>query len=153
MKSKRLVLGLISIAIILVSLAVMLVDVFVPLSLWTHPILNFAFCIFVGFGVLALMLGVKEKSPWYFFLAAWLLGLAVFYLIIQYAKWWIALIILICILAVLGILSVIIAGHKTEDIALNKSPDYKNYEQRREEKLQEEKLSTPEELPEIKSFK
>ena len=153
MKSKRLVLGLVSIAIILISLAIMLMDIFVPLSFWTHPILNFAFCLFVGFGTLTFVLAVKEKSPWYFFLAAFLLGLALFYLLMQYVKWWVALIVLVCVLSVFGILSVIIAGNKTEDMALNKSSDYKDYKQRREEKLQEENLAPTEELPKIKSFK
>ena len=44
-------------------------------------------------------------------------------------------------------------GNKTESIALNDSPDYKNYKERREEKLKAEQEKGEEELPEIKSFK
>ena len=51
------------------------------------------------------------------------------------------------------LLSLIVNGNKTEDIALNDNDDYKNYQERKAEeeakKLNEEK----EELPEIKSFK
>ena len=45
------------------------------------------------------------------------------------------------------------AGNHTEEIALNKSPDYKNYEQRKAEREKAEAESEPEQLPEIKSFK
>jgi ABC-type multidrug transport system fused ATPase/permease subunit len=153
MKNKRLVLGLTSIAVILVSLAVMLVDIFAPLNLWTHPVLNLLFCMFVGFGILTLVLAVKSKSPWYFFLSAFLLGLALFYALMQYVKWWIALVVLLLLLIVVAIISVIVAGNKTEDIALNKSAEYKDYKQRREEKIAKEENEQPEELPQIKSFK
>ena len=47
------------------------------------------------------------------------------------------------------IFSLIIAGNKTEDIALNKSSDYKNYKERKLPKSQ----SQEEKLPELKSFK
>ena len=153
MKNKRLVLGLTSIAVILVSLAVMLVDIFAPLNLWTHPVLNLLFCMFVGFGILTLVLAVKSKSPWCFFLSAFLLGLALFYALMQYVKWWIALVVLLLLLIVVAIISVIVAGNKTEDIALNKSAEYKDYKQRREEKIAKEENEQPEELPQIKSFK
>ena len=45
-----------------------------------------------------------------------------------------------------------VCGNKTEQ-ALNKDPEYKNYNQRRAEKLEQEKNLPKEELPEIKSFK
>lgn len=153
MKNKRLVIGLTSIVILIASLTVMLLDIFIPLKLWTHPVLNLLFCMFIGFGVLSLTLAIKSKSPWYFFLSAILLGLSIFYVLMQYVKWWIALIVLVLMLVIVAIVSVIIAGNKTEDIALNKSKDYKDYEQRREEKLAKEKEERPVELPEIKSFK
>ena len=46
------------------------------------------------------------------------------------------------------------SGNKTEEIALNKSPDYKNYEERKAEREAQEKAEEENYVPpEIKSFK
>ena len=45
-----------------------------------------------------------------------------------------------------------VAGNQTEEISLNKSPDYKNYKERKAEK-QANEVETKEELPTLKSFK
>ena len=149
----RTISAIISIFILLASLTVMLLDIFVPWRFWTHPILNFLFCIFAGFGVLNFVLGAIKKSPARFFLSALLIVPASFYAIIQYLYWWITLIIIVVIIALFPILSIITCVNKTENIALNKSEDYKNYEQRKAEKEAEEAAKDPEPLPEIKSFK
>ncbi len=152
---KQKIVSVFSILIILISLAVMLCDFLIPLNFWTFPLLNFLFCLFVGFGLLGLGLGFVNRSPWYFFISSTLLGLALFYAIIQYVIWWICIVIFFVLLAVVAIVSFMTAGNKTEDVALNKSPEYKNYEQRRAEKLEAEAKAEQEkeELPEIKSFK
>lgn len=46
-----------------------------------------------------------------------------------------------------------VAGNQTEEISLNKSPDYKNYQERKAEKLAKEEEKVEEELPTLKSFK
>ena len=152
MNKKRLTLCIISIAILAVSLTVMLCDYLIPLSFWTHPILNFLFALFVGFGIMSLVLGVTNKSPWYIFTATGLLGLAIIYVLLQYIEWWIGVIFVVVVCAVMAIISVMRSGVKTEDIALNESPEYKNYKQRCAEKNSEEK-SEREEIPQLKSFK
>ena len=157
MKSKKnLLLGIMSVCILLASLAFAIIDAALSLEIWTHPVLNFLFGIFVGFGVIALVLGFKKASPWFFFVSVLLLDPALFYVVVQYLKpWWLCLLIFGVLLAIFAIVSVMVAGNQTEDIALNKSPDYKTFEQRKaEEKAKaaaEEKTEKP--LPEIKSFK
>lgn len=144
-----------SIAILVVSLVVTLCDALVPLNIWVHPILTFLFCAFVGFGAMLLACAFIKHSPFYFFLSAGLLGLALFYAVINYTEWWIALIALFVTWGVFACLSFLVNGNKTEDIALNKSENYKNYEQRRAEKQAAEakEEENPKELPKIKSFK
>ncbi len=150
---KQLILSIASIAILLISLAVMLCDFLVPLNIWIFPVLTFLFCLFIGFGIMSLILGFYYRSPWYFFLSAILLGLALFYAVIQYVTWWICLVVLLVLWAIVAIVSYMSSGNKTEDIALNKSPEYKNYNQRKAEKLKAEAEKEPDEMPEIKSFK
>ena len=150
MKKSNLVIGVVSILIILASLAFMLCDIFIPIYLWYHPVLNFLAFILIGFGLLCIVLGVIKKSTFYYFLSVLFLTPAIFYILIQYIKWWIVLIILICLCSVLAILGVILFGNKSESIALNELPDYKNYKERYAEK---QANATQEELPKIKSFK
>ena len=153
MKTRRLIVGIISIAIILVSLALVLVDIFIPVKIFSHTVLNLVLFMPTGFGLLCFVLALIDKSPWYFFLSAVLLGVALFYLLLHYIFWWLSLIFAVLLISIIANLSIIFVGYKTEDIALNKSPDYKDYKQRKEEKLMAEKEEKVEELPEIKSFK
>ena len=151
-KGRRFAVAIASLIVIVISLVVMLFDIFVPLNFWTHPVLNFLFCLFIGFGVICMAFGFTKSSPWYFFLSAILLGLSLIYALIHYIDWWVGLIIVCCVWVIFAIISFIIAGNKTEDIALNKSPDYKTYEERK--KLKDIKTTTKEEeIPKIKSFK
>lgn len=156
MKTKKnLLLGIIAICIFALSLTFAIVDWAVPLKVWTHPILNFLLGLAVGFGIMTLVLAFKNRSPWYFFLSVILFGLAALYITLQYIVWWLCLIIIVVLVAVAAITSIMVAGNQTEDIALNKSPDYKTFEERKtEEKAKEaseEKAEKP--LPKIKSFK
>lgn len=143
----------VSIAILLASLIVMICDWAIPLNLWTHPILNFFAVLFFGFSILCLVLGILKKSPWYFFLFATLISLVAFYVIIQYVVWWIALIVALVDCLIIALLSLIVAGNRTENIALNNDPEYKDYKTRKAEKEAMEQNAEPEKLPEIKSFK
>lgn len=142
-----------SILIILSALVFCVLDWTLVLNFCLHPITNFLFVLFIGFGFLTLILAVKNKSPWFFFVSAIFLGLSAFYVSIFYVVYWVSIIITISLLAVFVILSLIICGSKTEDIALNKSPDYKNYQQRKEEKAILESEKPQEDIPVIKSFK
>ncbi len=156
MKTKKnLTLGILSVCILALSLAFALVDALVPLKIWTHPVLNFFFGIFTGFGVVAIALAFKKVSPWFFFISAILLGLAILYVTLQYITWWLCIIILVVFFAIFAVMSFMTCGNQTEDIALNKSPDYKTFEQRKAEEREQAKTEGKEEkpLPEIKSFK
>ena len=104
---------------------------------------------------MTLVLAFKNRSPWYFFLSVILFGLAALYITLQYIVWWLCLIVIVVLVAVTAITSIMVAGNQTENIALNKSPDYKTFDERKaEEKAKEaneEKVEKP--LPKIKSFK
>lgn len=146
------IISVVSIGILIVSLALMFVDIFVSdFSFGYHPALTFLFCLFVGFGIVCLLLGLKNKSSFCFFLSAVLLGLDLFYIFLAFALklWWAGLIVLAVFWAVMSILCFLSGSNKTEDIALNEKAEYKNYKQREAEKVKTEK----EELPELKSFK
>lgn len=127
-----------SIAILLVSLTVFLCDVFIGFNIGVHPVLNFLFCLAGGFGIFTLILGAIKKSPLYFFIGAFLLGLAILYVLLQITFWWVAVISVVIIWIIFAIVCIIICGNQTENIALNKSSDYKNYKQRKAEKEESE---------------
>ncbi len=148
------ILAIVSIFVLLISVALMLIDFFTEFSFGYHPLLTFVFSLTVGFGIMCLALGLAKKSSWQFFLSAVLLGLASLYIFIIYIEmWWICLVLLAVIWGVLAIVCFMIGGNKTEDIALNEKEDYKDYKQRREEKKIEEEFAPKEELPKVKSFK
>ncbi len=150
---KQLIGSVIALVIVLASLAVMICDWAIPLNIYVHPILTFLMCLFGGLGLMCLVYGFMGKSPWYFFLSAILIGLSGFYIAVNNLVWWISLIIVFVFWAVMGILSYMSAGNKTEDIALNKSSEYKDYKTRKAEKEAAEAAEEPKELPKIKSFK
>lgn len=153
---KQLVITLLSILICVVALTFTILDATGTITLWSylwHPAFTFLLFAFAGFGIICIVLGVSKKSPWFYFLSAILLGLALFGILIHYLAWWICLIAIIVLWIISALLSFISTGNKTESIALNDKPDYKNYKERREEKLKAEQEKGEEELPEIKSFK
>ena len=142
----------ISLLIVLGALAFMICDWALHLNVWTHPILNFLMVLCIGFGVMAFAFAIAKKSPWFFFLSAILLALVGLYITIQYLEWWLSIIIFVVVFVVFALFSLIVAGNKTENIAINESSDYKNYKQRKAEKEEMEKSEEPI-VPEIKSFK
>lgn len=150
---KQLFVSIASIVVVLISLAVLLCDYLIPIRFWTHPMLNFLFSLFLGFGIIAFILGLTNKSPWYFFLCSFCVGLSLIYAMLQYLPWWIGLVVVGCAWFVLVMISLITSGNKTEAIALNKQSDYKDYNQRKAENFTEEQNKPQEELPEIKTFK
>lgn len=148
---KQLIVSLISILIVLGSLAFMLCDFLIPLNVWTHPILNFFFCVFLGFGILTMVFGFIKSSPWYFFLSSIQFGLTLIYALLQYLPWWIGVVIVVAVWIIFAIVCFISNGNQTESIALNESKEYKSYEERKAEE-ENAKTEENEELPEIKSF-
>ena len=149
---KKILVGIISIAILVAALVFALVDALVPLKIWTHPILNFLFIAAVGFGCLALVLGFAGKKSFWLFIGNIIFALGICYVLAQFLEWWLCIIIPIAVIVIMAIISFLVVGNRTED-ALNKDKNYKTYEQRKAEenaaKAQEEKP----ELPKIKSFK
>ena len=152
-KTKKIVYTITSSLIVLFALAFCILDWKLKIDFGYHPILSFLFVIFAGFGIVVLVLAFQAKSPWFFFTSAIMVGLSVFYVMFYYTRYWVAIIVTVGIWALFAILSIVICGNTTENIALNKSPDYKDYKQRRAEKLEAEANKPEEELPEIKSFK
>ncbi len=151
--SKNTIIYIVMLCIVLSSLALLIVDVTASLSFGIHPAVNFAFFLTVDFGALCLVLGFLNKSPWFFFLSSPLLSLSLTYILVCCELvWWLVLILAIFLFVIICLLSLIVAGNKTENIALNKSPEYKNYVDRKAEKEQAEAEEAKEELPEIKSF-
>ena len=141
-----------SLCIVLASLVVMILDYAIPLNLWFHPALNFLFCVFTGFGVFCIVLGITKKMPWYFFLSSGQLVLSLIYLLIFYkVEAFIIVISAVVLCVVICLSSLIVCGNKTEEIALNNSDDYKNYKERKAEN--NAVITEEEKLPEIKSFK
>ena len=149
---RQLIVSLISILIVLGSLAFMLCDFLIPLNVWTHPVLNFFFCLFLGFGIMTMVIGFIKSSPWYFFLSSMLFGLTLIYALLQYLPWWIGVVIVVVVWVICAIVSFMSNGSQTENVALNNSPEYKTYEERKAEE-ENAKTEEKEELPEIKSFK
>ena len=148
---KSLLLAVVSIAIVVASFVVMLLDALIPIGIWVHPILTLLLCLFVGFGIMTLVMGFTSKSPWWFMISAILLGLALIYVIANVTPlWWIGLIAVIILWVIVALFSFISAGNKTESIALNKDPEYKDYNERKEEA--KEAPEEKEELPELKRF-
>ena len=145
--------SIIALLILLASLALTICDWAIPLNIYVHPILTFFMCLFGGLGIMCFVYGLLRKSPWYFFLSAVLLGLSGFYIAVNHLDWWLSIIIVFVLWAIIALLSYMTAGNKTEDIALNKSPDYKDYKTRSAEKAAAEAAEEPKELPKIKSFK
>jgi len=150
---KQLLLSIVSLVILVAGLVVLILQYAIPFGFMTHPLLNLVFIYALGFGVMTFVLGITYKTPWFFFIAATLLGLAIIYIFMQFAFWWIGLIVMFVFYAIIAIFSFMTTGNKTESIALNKSPEYKNYEQRKAEKQAKEAEEEKPELPEIKSFK
>ena len=127
---KQIVFYLISILIVLFSIAFLLCDYLIPLNFWTHPILNFLFLLCAGFGVEIFVYAFINKSSWFVFVSSILLGLAIIYILAQFLVWWIGLIVIVSVWFIIIFINVIFIGNKTEDIALNGSSDYVPYKDR-----------------------
>ena len=153
---KQLIIAISSLLILVIALTFCILDFTGIVKFWQwawHPILTFLLFAFVGFGFICMILGILNKSPWFYFLTSVLLSMALFGILFHYIPWWICLIAVIVLCSITALFSFITAGNKTENIALNDKPEYKNYKERREEKLKAEAENEKEELPEIKSFK
>ena len=146
---KNLLFSILSIIVLALALTLTLLDALLPIGILIHPVLTFLLVNFLGFGLILFVKGITVKSNWFMFISNILLSLALFYLIITFIKWWLALIIVFVFSVIISILTVCICGNPTE-YADNKKDGYLSYEQRKA--LKEEDVSS-QELPEIKSFK
>lgn len=155
----RLALAIPAIIIVVAALTITLLDALIPLKLFkfpsesVSPLFTFIIFNFCCFGIMCIILGFINKSTWYFFLSGGLLAVSVFFIVAQFVIWWISLIIALVLAIIIGLLSYIDTDKKTEDIALNSKPEYKDYKERKAEKEAEEAKKEPQEMPEIKSFK
>ncbi len=122
----------------------------------SHPVWMFFFVLAAGLGVLLAVQGLSEKSPFLMLLAAVLIVFAFSYALADWAHlaWWLIVLVDVVLVAFFVLVNFLRSGNKTEEIALNKSPDYKNYEERKAEREAQEKAEEENYVPpEIKSFK
>lgn len=153
-KSKKILLYSISLAIVVLSVVAFILNWALSIKILVHPVLNLFLCLFVGFGLLSYVLGFLTKSPWYIFLGAVMFGLSVFYVLFALLLvWWVALVCTFAVWAISAVLSLIACGNKTEAIAENDKEGYKDYKQRKAEKIEAEENAPEVEKPVIKSFK
>ena len=147
--------GLISLAIVAISNVIFVLDWALPLNFLIHPVLTLVLCLFAGFGVLTLVISLTKKSPLFMILSAPLVALAIMYVLLGLflSKWWISICVMVVVFLIYVILGAMIFGNKTEEIAENDSPEYKNYQERKEEKKILEENQLEPELPKLKSFK
>lgn len=156
MKGKKIAIGIISVAILLVALTVTIIDAAGVIDLWTHPILNFLFVIAAGFGLMAIVIGFTYRSAFTDFIGIIVFSLAIIYVLVQYFVWWLGLTAVITFIAIMSVISRLYFGNHA-DFALNNDENYKTFEERKaEEKAKAEsegKAEEKRELPKIKSFK
>ncbi len=139
-KKNRLVNGIVSILILIVSLALMIIDFVSPtVNILLHPVLTFLLGICVGFGVFYILLGLLRKSAFYTLGGAFCFGLALLYVLSCLLVWWIGLIVVIVFWLVMGIVNTIVNGNSADDCAMNKEGDgYKPYAERISENAEKE---------------
>ena len=143
------------IAIIVLSVAFMVINLLYFEDFLVHPVLNAVALLAALFAIVSYVKAFSAKAPVYFMLGGILLGLVILYVLLAlFIKfWWVAIIITIAVFMITALVSYIVAGNRTEEIALNKSSEYKNYEERMKEKYEQAEKEDKKELPEIKSFK
>lgn len=155
MNTKKIVNYAVSVGIILISLALTIASALGAFEFGSHAGWLFVLCMTGGFGIFALIKAFASKSPFSFMLSSILLLIALSYCLIDLVnlQWWLVVICAVILAVLISLTSIFVAGNKTESIALNDKEGYKDYEQRKAEKAIAEEETTPEELPEIKSFK
>lgn len=141
-----------SICILLVSVVVMILHIANVFSLWenfSHPILTFVLCAAALFGLYCYVLFILSKSAPGAFFGAVLLSVFAVLVLVHYEFWWIVFVIVPVFCVITALLSYLIRGNKTDEIAENDKDGYKTYEERKKQ----ESDDTEEKLPELKSFK
>lgn len=155
MKSKKINL-IVSICIVLVSLIPMILQMAGVFSLWntfSHPVLTYFLTALTLFGIYGyVVFGVRRSAVGGLF-GAILLSVVAILVFVHYAFWWVIFVIIPVICLVTGLTGYLLRGDRTEDIALNAKPDYKDYNQRKAEKQEAEKNEEKKEVPTLKSFK
>lgn len=143
------------IAIIVLSVAFMVLNLLLFKDFLVHPVLNAVALSALLFAIVSYVKAYTAKAPVYFMLGGILLGFVVLYVLLALfiEVWWVAVIVAAALFMITALISYYIAGNKTEEIALNKSPEYKNYQERMKEKYEQAEKEDKKELPEIKSFK
>ena len=132
---------IISLCIVVLSLAFMIITLVLPVDQRImHPLLLFVYALSIGFGILSICYGIIRKSPAYFFLAVLplLIVLTISLIVFAHLIWWAIIVSDGVLLFVVGTLSLIINGNRTEDIAMNTAPDYKTFQQKEKERLEKE---------------
>ena len=152
-KNARLFLTISNIVIAVLSVLFAILDGSYNWGITSHPILTFFFLFISGYAIVFLISGFARRYNWHTFIGAILFAIALLYALIDVftVKWWIILIVMFAFIFIAFAIAILLNGNKTEDIALNNHEEYKDYKQRRAEKLANEEQE--EELPTIKSFK
>ena len=144
-----------AIVIVLVSVAFLVLNALLFPNFLVHPVLNAVALTAFAFSIASYIAAAEAKAPVYFMLGGILIGFVLLYLLIGFFPkyWWIAVIATIAVWLVTAFSSYLVAGNKTEEIALNKKPEYESYDKRMEKKYADAEVKDGAELPEIKSFK
>lgn len=144
-----------AIVIVLVSVAFLVLNALLFPDFLVHPVLNAVALTAFAFSIASYIVAASLKAPVYFMLGGILLGFVALYLLIGFFPeyWWIAIIATIALWLITAFTSYLVAGNKTEEIALNKKPEYETYDKRMEKKYADAEKKDSAELPEIKSFK
>lgn len=150
---KQLSVVIISLAILICASTLLVLQYALPFDFMTHPVLNFVFVLTCGFGLMTLILAIISKSSFKYFITAILFSLSIVYIFVQFAFWWVGLILSVVISVVLSLIGFISVGSTDTLLAENNSPEYKDFEQRQALKDEKEQSEEKKELPKIKSFK
>lgn len=150
---KQLSVVIISLLILVCASVLLVLQYALPFDFMTHPILNFIFVLACGFGLLTLILAIINRSSFKYFITATLFSLAIVYIFVQFAFWWVGLILAVVVSVILSLIGFVSVGSIDTSLAENNAPDYKNFEQRQAEKEEKEQSEEKKELPKIKSFK
>ena len=145
-----LALGLI---VLIASLAVTFINEYAIVPHSIHSLLLFFIILGFGLGAVALLRGIVNKSPFFIFLSALALIVALTLLLICVSDivWWLIVLCNIVLAIMLMCVSLFVMGNKTEEIAMNNSPEYETYKERTAKKaIEEENIQA--EMPKLRSF-
>ena len=125
-KLNKKVIGCLFIAVLMIASILLVLQVAGIFNFWQGVILNFFFVIFLGFGIIGILVGFVQKKTFSLFIGSILFSVGLFYALFNlFSIWWIALILCLVFIAIIAIISYICFGNKS-DYADNQTNDDKS---------------------------